>query len=119
MEELLLDQERLMGIGGEHSSVGDEPHPEGGPDTIVEGVTEEAAEDTCATRSSDTTPPEQETERPMEVEDPQSPITASDDAVLTGTGKTRVEAGMATHWVHSTPERPEDNGEEASSGNAS
>ena len=59
MEELLLEQKRLMGIRGEHSLVGDELHPEGGPDAIVESVTEEAAQDAGAPLSSDTTPPEQ------------------------------------------------------------
>ena len=118
VEELLLDQECLMGIRGEHSSVGDEPHPKGGLDTIVEGVTEEAVQDPGTTPPSNTTP-EQEAERPMEVEGSQSPITASDDAVFTGTGEMGVEAGMPTLWVHSTPERPEDDGEGASGGNAS
>ena len=62
MEELLLEQEHLMGIRGEHSLVGDEPHPEGGPDTIVESVTEEAAQDTGAPQPSDSIPPGQAAE---------------------------------------------------------
>ena len=55
----------------------------------------------------------------MDVDDPQSPITASDDAILTGAGELGVEAEMATLRVDSTPERPEDDGEEASGGDAS
>ena len=53
MEEVLSEQECRMGIRGEHSSVGDEPHPDQGPDVIVEGVTVEAAQDTGTPLSSD------------------------------------------------------------------
>ena len=52
MEELLSEQECLMGIRGEHSLVGDEPHPDQGSDAIVEGVMVEAAQDTGAPLSS-------------------------------------------------------------------
>ena len=55
----------------------------------------------------------------MDVDDPQSPITASDDAILTGNGKSGVKAEMATLQVDSTPERPEDDGEGASGGDIS
>ena len=55
----------------------------------------------------------------MDVDDLQSPIMASDDAILTGTRESGVKAEMATLRVNSTPERPEDDGEEASSGDAS
>ena len=55
----------------------------------------------------------------MDVDDPQSPFMASDDAVLFGTGESEVEAEMATLQVNSTPERPEDDREEASSGDTS
>ena len=119
MEEVLFEQEHLMGIRGEHSLVGDEPHPERGPDTIVESVTEEAAQDTGTPLSSDTTPPEQAMEQPMDVDNPQSPITASDDAFLTSTGELGVEAEMATLRVNSTPEKPEDDEGEASGEDAS
>ena len=54
----------------------------------------------------------------MDVDDPQSPITASDDAILTSTGESGVKVEMATLRVDSTPERPEDDREEASSGDA-
>ena len=54
MEEVLSEQEHLMGIRGEHSSVGDEPQPKHGPDAIVESVTAEAAQDTGTPLSSDT-----------------------------------------------------------------
>ena len=53
MKQVLSEQERLMGIRGEHSSVGDEPHPDQGPDVIVVGVMVEAAQDTGAPLSSD------------------------------------------------------------------
>ena len=120
MEEILFEQERLMGIGGEHSSVGDEPHLQHGPDAIVESVTSEAAQDTGAPLPSDAqgavaTPPEEAAEWPMDVDNPQSPITASDDAVLTSTGEVGAEVEMATLRVASTPERPEDDEGEASS----
>ena len=49
----------------------------------------------------------------MDVDNPQSPITASDDAVLSGTGEAGVEE-MATLRVASTPERREDDEGEAS-----
>ena len=104
-----------MGIRWEHSLVGDEPHPEGGPDTIVESVMEEAAHYTGAFLPSDTAPPGQVTEQPMEVEGTQSHITASDDAILTGTGESGVEVEMATLCVDSSPERPEEDEGEASS----
>ena len=55
----------------------------------------------------------------MDVDDPQSPIMASDDAILTGARESVVEAEMATLWVDSTPEGPEDDGEEASGGDVS
>ena len=51
----------------------------------------------------------------MDVDGPQSPIMASDDAVLTSTRESEVEAEMATLWVDSTPEKPEDDEGEASS----
>ena len=57
--KVLFEQELLMGIRGEHSSEGDEPHPEDGLDTIVESVMDEAAQDTGAPPSSDITPPGQ------------------------------------------------------------
>ena len=50
----------------------------------------------------------------MDVDDLQSPITASDDAVLSGTREAGVEEEMATLWVTSTPQRPEDDEGEAS-----
>ena len=50
----------------------------------------------------------------MDVDDPQSPITARDDAVLSGTGEAGVEEEMATLQVTSTPERREDDEGEAS-----
>ena len=50
----------------------------------------------------------------MNVDDPQSPIMDSDDAVLSGTGEAGVEAEMATLRVNSTPERWEDDKGEAS-----
>ena len=53
-------------------------------------------------------PPEEESAWDMEVDDPSSPITASDDAVLSGTGEMGVEADMAMLRVNSTPERCED-----------
>ena len=55
----------------------------------------------------------------MDVDNPQSPITASDDAVLTSTGESGVEVEMATLQVDSTPERPEDDEGEASGEDAS
>ena len=55
----------------------------------------------------------------MDVDDPQNPITASDDTVLTGTGESGAEVEMATLQIDSTSERPEDDGEEASSGDIS
>ena len=42
----------------------------------------------------------------MDVDDPQSPIMASDDTVLSGAGESGVEAEMSTLRVDSTPERP-------------
>ena len=120
MKQVLSEQERLMGIRGEHSSVGDEPHPDQGPDVIVESVTVEGAPDTGTTLSSDVqgamaTAPGEVMERLMDVDDPQSPITARDDAVLSGTGEAGVEEEMATIRVASTPERCEDDEGEASS----
>ena len=50
----------------------------------------------------------------MDMDNPQSPITASDDAVLSGTREAGVEAEMATLRVTSTPERCGDDEEEAS-----
>ena len=50
----------------------------------------------------------------MDVDDPQSPITASDDAVLTSTGEVAVEVELATLRVTSTPERRRDGKGEAS-----
>ena len=50
----------------------------------------------------------------MEVDDPQSPIMASDDAVLSGSREAGVEVEMATLHVTSTPEGPEDDEGEAS-----
>ena len=46
-------------------------------------------------------PPEEVSVWPMEVDDPSSPIMASDDAVLTGTGEVGVEEGMAMLQVDS------------------
>ena len=51
----------------------------------------------------------------MDVDNPQSPIMASDDAVLSSTGESGVEMEMATLCVTSNPERPEDDEGEASS----
>ena len=50
----------------------------------------------------------------MDTDDPNSPMTTTDDAVLTGAEETGVEVDMATLWVTSTPDRPED-GEEGTS----
>ena len=119
LEEVLSQQEHLMGVRGEHSLVGDELHPEQGPDTIVETIMMEAAQDTGTPLSSDVqgaaaVPPEEETEWTMDVDDPQSPITASDDAILSSTRDMGVKGEMATLRVTSIPERCRDNEGEAS-----
>ena len=121
VEEVLSKQERLMGNSGEHSSIGDEPHsgPDG-PDAIVGRVIAKVAQDTGVPLSSDAqgavaAAPGEVMERPMDVDDPQSPITASDDAVLSGTREAGIEEEMATLQVTSTPERCEDDEGEASS----
>ena len=50
----------------------------------------------------------------MDVDNLQSPITASDDVILSGTGEVGVEVEMATLWVTSIPERHGDSEGEAS-----
>ena len=50
-------------------------------------------------------PPGEETEQAMDVDNLKSPITASDDAILSSTGEAGVEVEMATLWVTSTSER--------------
>ena len=107
MEDALSQQEHLLGVRGEHSLIGGDPHPEQGPDAIVESVMTEAAQVIGAPLLTDTqgavaVPPEEESVWPMEVDDPNSPITASDDAILSGAGEAGVEE-MAMLRVNSTP----------------
>ena len=93
--------------------VGGEPQPEQGPDTIVESVMTEVAQGMGTPLMSDTkeavaVPPDEESAQAMDVDDPNSPITASDEAVLSSAGEAGVEAEMAMLQVDSTPERRED-----------
>ena len=86
----------------------------------MESVMTEAAQGIGAPLLSDTQgavalPPAEESARPMDVDDPNSPITASDDAFLSGNGEAGVEEEMAMLRVDSTPERCGDSEGEASS----
>ena len=72
---------------------------------MVENVGESVAPSESTTQRSVVTPPEGESAQEMATDPPTSPVSPNEDDLLSGATAVSVEAGMATLWVDSTPER--------------
>ena len=116
-QERISQLEELLGL--EQSR--EPPTGQGRLDVIIEETTEMTVV-TADEAESGTTPlggptrdanaPKRETEQDMETEGPGSPVTPNEDNLLTGTGATDVEMGIASLHIYS-PDKPGGDGDTA------
>ena len=116
-QERISRLEELLGLGQSLEP----PTGQGRLDVIVEETTEttmgmadeaESGATPSGGPTQDANTPERETEQDMETEGPGSPVTPNEDDLLTGTGATDVETGIASLHVDS-PDKPGGDGDAA------